>query len=270
MFSTDSLLSLNDSMAKKQSNYSWKIFTGIMMAAILIMGAVRLYEWYREQSSSFVRYDAFGIELPAEYEIHGIDVSKYQQVINWDLVKQMNVEGVMIGFAFIKATEGNVNQDRYFKRNWSKAQESGVARGAYHFFLATKSGRTQAENFIKTVNLEKGDLPPVLDVEQTYGVNNVTLKSRVKEWLDIVEEHYGVKPIIYTNVDFYKSHLQDEFDGYPLWVAHYLQQRKPRIYRDWHFWQHSEAGRVNGIASRVDFNVFYGDSTDFKNLLLSE
>ena len=257
-------------MAKKLSNYSWKVFTGIMTAAILIMGAIRLYEWYREQRSSFVHYDAFGIELPSEYEIHGIDVSKYQQVINWDLVKQMNVDGIMIGFAFIKATEGNINQDRYFKRNWSKAQEAGVARGGYHFFLATKSGRTQAENFIRTVDLEKGDLPPVLDVEQTYGVNNTTLRARVKEWLDIVEAHYGVKPIIYTNVEFYRAHLQDEFDGYPLWVAHYLQPRKPRIYRDWHFWQHSESGRVNGIASRVDFNVFYGDSTDFKNLLLSE
>jgi len=257
-------------MAKKQSNNNWRIFTGIMLAAILIMGAMRLYEWYREQSSLFVRYEAFGIDLPAEYEIHGIDVSKYQQVINWDLVKQMNVEGIQIGFAFIKATEGNINQDRYFKRNWNKAHESGVARGAYHFFLPTKSGRTQAENFIRTVDLEKGDLPPVLDVEQAYGVRNEPLKSRVKEWLDIIEEHYKVKPIIYTNVEFYKAHLQDEFDGYPLWVAHYLQPRKPRIHRDWHFWQHSEAGRVNGIASRVDFNVFYGDSTDFKNLLLNE
>jgi len=241
-----------------------------MLAAIAVMVIMRLYEWYREQRSSFVRYGAFGIELPAEYEIHGIDVSKYQQIINWDLVRQMKVDGIQIGFAFIKATEGNGNQDRYFKRNWNKARESGVSRGAYHFFLPTKSGRTQAENFMRAVNLEKGDLPPVLDVEQTYGVGNEALKSRVKEWLDIVEEHYHVKPIIYTNVEFYKAHLQDDFDGYPLWVAHYLQQRKPRIHRDWHFWQHSESGRVNGIASRVDVNVFYGDSTEFKSLLLSE
>src|SRR6476620_2175928 len=77
-------------MAKRKSNNNWKFFTGIMLAAIAVMGIMRLYEWYREQRSSFVRYDAFGIELPAEYEIHGIDVSKYQQIINWDLVRQMN------------------------------------------------------------------------------------------------------------------------------------------------------------------------------------
>lgn len=240
-----------------------------MLGAIGVMGAMRLYEFYREQRASFIRYDAFGIELPSEYEIHGIDVSKYQQVINWNLVRQMEVEGIRIGFAFMKATEGNINQDRYFKRNWAKAREAGVIRGAYHFFLSTKSGRTQAENFIRAVDIENGDLPPVLDVEQTYGVKDEVLRSRVKEWLNIVEEHYKVKPIIYTNVEFYRAHLQDEFDGYPLWVAHYLQQRKPRIHRDWHFWQHSEMGRVDGILSKVDFNVFYGDSTDFKNLLVT-
>lgn len=263
-------LSLTPGMAKKRSNNNWKIFTGIMLAAILVMSGIRIYERIREQRSSFVRYDAFGIELPSEYEIHGIDVSKYQQAINWEMVKGMEVDGIKIGFTFIKATEGNGNQDRYFKRNWKRSAEAGVPRGAYHFFLPTKSGRVQAENFIRSVELEKGDLPPVIDIEQTYGVRDDLLKARVQEWLDIVEGHYGVKPIIYTNVEFYRAHLGDEFDGYPLWVAHYLQQRKPRIHRDWHFWQHSELGRVNGISSKVDFNVFYGDSTDFRNLLITD
>jgi len=95
------------------------------------------------------------------------------------------------------------------------------------------------------------------------------LRARVKEWLVIVENYYGIRPIIYTNVDFYKQYLKDQFDDYPLWVAHYLQKEKPRIYRNWHFWQHSEQGRVNGILSRVDFNVFNGDSTEFRSLLLN-
>ncbi len=76
-------------------------------------------------------------------------------------------------------------------------------------------------------------------------------------------------PIIYTNVDFYKNYLKDDFDGYPLWVAHYLQKERPSIYREWAFWQHSEAGRVNGIVTRVDFDVFNGDSADFRKLLIN-
>jgi lysozyme len=77
-----------------------------------------------------------------------------------------------------------------------------------------------------------------------------------------------VKPIIYTNVDFYKRNLGTCFDNYPLWVAHYYQPSQPRIKRDWLFWQHSEEGRVNGILSKVDFNVFGGDSLEFRSILM--
>jgi lysozyme len=92
------------------------------------------------------------------------------------------------------------------------------------------------------------------------------LRKRVKEWLSVIENHYGVKPIIYTNADFYTNILGSEFDDYPLWVAHYLQKNKPRIERPWTFWQYSETGNVNGILSKVDFNVFNGDSSDFEEL----
>jgi lysozyme len=69
-------------------------------------------------------------------------------------------------------------------------------------------------------------------------------------------------------VDFYKNYLGQEFDDYPLWVAHYYEQRQPRINRDWSFWQHSDKGSVNGIISKVDFNVFAGDSLAFRELLI--
>jgi lysozyme len=253
---------------KKKSNTGWKIFIGFGIGSILLILALVVYEWWQARKARFVKYDAFGIEVPTNYNIHGIDVSKYQDRIDWESVKEMKVEDMQISFAFIKATEGVRNRDRFFKRNWKNCKDVVLARGAYHFFVASRSGKEQAENFIKQVELESGDLPPVLDVEQTNGVSGDKLRQRVKEWLVTVEEYYGVRPIIYTNVDFYKYYLKDEFDGYPLWVAHYLQKEKPRIYRDWHFWQYSEMGRVNGIFSKVDFNVFNGDSTEFKNLLI--
>lgn len=253
---------------KKKTNIGWKIFIGLGITCMLAILWIVIYEWWQARTARFIKYDAFGIEIPTNYIIHGIDVSKYQERIDWESVKGMKVEDVQISFAFIKATEGNSNRDIYFKRNWKHAKEVMLARGAYHFFVATKSGKTQAENFIKHVDLKPGDLPPVLDVEQTNGVSGDKLRQRIKEWLEAVENHYGIRPIIYTNVDFYKYYLKDEFDSYPLWVAHYLQKEKPRIYRDWHFWQYSELGRVNGIYSKVDFNVFNGDSAEFKNLLI--
>lgn len=256
-------------MARKKNKISgWKALLYITGAMLLLIAGIYGYLKYREYQVHFVRYSAFGIDIPVNYEIHGIDVSHHQDVIDWGEVKSMNIEEMRLGFAFIKATEGLVNVDRMFKRNWYKAREEGMTRGAYHFFLATKSGKKQADNFIAQVNLEPGDLPPVLDVEQLYGVKPKDLRIRVKEWLTTIEIYYKVKPIIYTNVDFYDHYLGEEFDEYPLWVAHYLQPQKPRIKRIWTFWQHSETGRVNGIINKVDFNVFNGDSLAFRQLLL--
>jgi lysozyme len=254
---------------KKKRKRAWRIFLGSLISAVVVMLGFTVYQWWLERQARFVRYAAFGIDIPLNYSIHGIDVSRYQETIDWESVKEMKVDNVQICFAFIKATEGNDDKDAYFKRNWKRAKEYNVTRGAYHFFLATKSGRKQAENFIENVTLEEGDLPPVLDVEHTYGVPREKLRQRVREWMSVIENHYCVKPILYTNVDFYEHYFKEEFDHYPLWVAHYLQPDKPRIYRDWHFWQYSEMGRVNGIFSRVDFNVFNGDSTAFRNLLVN-
>jgi lysozyme len=254
---------------KSKKNTGWKILLFSVIAAVLIMLGITAYEWWVERKAHFVRYAEFGIDIPVNYTIHGIDVSKYQEIIDWGLVRDMKVGDVQMIFAFIKATEGLGNEDGYFKRNWKKAKDAGLARGAYHFFLATKSGKAQAENFINSVELEPGDLPPVLDIEQTYGIPPEKLRDRAKEWLQTVHDYYHVMPMIYTNVDFYKQYLKDDFDGYPLWVAHYLQKERPSIYRAWAFWQHSEAGRVNGILTRVDFDVFNGDSTEFRKLLIN-
>jgi lysozyme len=200
--------------------------------------------------------------------LHGIDVSRYQKVINLSDVKEMEIEGIRIGFAFIKATEGLNKVDPQFRRNWLKAEKENITKGAYHYFIADKSGKEQAENFIEIVKLKKGDLPPVLDIENTYGEPVISMQQNIKDWLLKVEAYYLVKPIIYTNISFYNNYLRGSFDQYPLWIAHYLQPDKPRIDIEWAFWQHSERGYVNGIKNMVDFNVYSGDSAEFKNLLI--
>ena len=216
----------------------------------------------------FVRYKEFGIDIPVSFSIHGIDVSHHQDAIDWKAVKEMQVKNIKVGFSYIKATEGLGRVDNEFRRNWFKIRESGMPRGAYHFFIASKSGKAQAENFIETVDLLKGDLPPVLDIETTNGTSSENIKLRAKDFLKALEAHYKVRPIIYTNVDFYENFLGDDFKDYPLWVAHYLVKDKPRIKRNWIFWQHNDSGHVSGIDAFVDFNVFNGDSADFKKLLI--
>jgi lysozyme len=255
------------------SRHQKKTFRGIIyfLVIVLLVFAGRLgYQWWLYAKAKNTHYAEFGIAIPDDYSIHGIDVSWYQDIIAWEEVKAMNVSNIRVEFAFIKATEGIGNKDPQFRRNWKKAKDNNIIRGAYHFFIASKDGKMQAENFIKRVDIEPGDLPPVLDVEQMNGVSAAQLRKEVRKWLATTENYYKVTPIIYTNVDFYEQNLGSEFDKYPLWAAHYYEEEQPRIRRDWIFWQHNDQGRVDGIIPKVDFNVFKGDSLKFKSILVQQ
>ena len=253
-------------MARKKKRSSRAFLKIILALFIVILALYYLVNLFIYPPHVF--YPGFQIEIPNGYEIHGIDVSRYQSTVNWKEVKNMEEKGIKIGFVFIKATEGTSIVDGQFRRNWLQAEAQNIPKGAYHLFIATRSAKKQAENFIQMVNLKPGDMPPVLDVEKSLGVSVSQMQKGVKTWLDVVEKHYGVKPIIYTNIDFYEHYFQTGFEEYPLWIAHYLQPDQPRIENKWMFWQHSKNGRVDGINAPVDFNIFYGDSTDFNNFLI--
>ncbi len=255
-------------MARKKkrslfANIFFKIIFWLALASVAVYYCVNYFI-----SPPDIFYPGFQIDIPPGYAIHGIDVSHYQDIINWKSVKEMQEKKIRIGFVFIKATEGINKIDPQFRRNWLKAEEQDIPKGAYHFFIASRSGKKQAENFIQMVNLKRGDLPPVLDIEKTYGVSIRVIKAELSDWLKAVEKNYGVLPVIYTNIDFYTNYLEKDFSEYPVWIAHYLQPDRPRLEHKWLFWQHSEAGRVNGISAPVDFNVFSGDSTEFNNFLI--
>jgi lysozyme len=253
-------------MASPKNRFGKRIFFSSFILIVLAAAAYYISDYYFRPK--FIRYKEFGIDIPVNYSIHGIDVSRYQKDINWEDVRDMQVRKIKIGFAFIKATEGTDMTDSEFRDNMEHAKAAGMKRGAYHFFVASRSGKAQAVHYLETVSLQKGDLPPVLDVETANGASVTDLQQRVADWLEIIEKKYKVKPVIYTNIDFYKVFLAGRFDDYPLWVAHYLQKERPRIERSWLFWQHNDGGHVNGIRSTVDFNVFNGDSTAFQQLLL--
>ncbi len=240
----------------------------LSLVLLSIIGCYYIYSAYFTTIPSKKFYKDFGIEIPTQYTIHGIDVSKYQAVINWELVKAMKVKNIKIGFAFIKATEGITTIDSKFKYNWQNATKNNITRGAYHYFLPNKNAVQQANNFVKQVELKSGDLPPVVDIEHLAGTNPKQMRVALKTFLNLIENYYKVKPIVYSYATFYRDYLGSDFDNYPLWIAHYKEKNKPDVIRPWQFWQHSEEGHVNGISHKVDFNVFNGDSAAFKKLLL--
>jgi len=229
------------------------------------------WRWVRDIGSSphYRTYKSFGIRIPTKYHIHGIDVSYAQGKIDWPKVRAMQEDGVQISFAFIKATEGLLTVDPYFKRNWREAPKTGIYCGAYHFFRPYKSGLWQARFFLQNVKLESGDLPAVVDIERLDGVTPTAMRVQLQDFLNHVQTKTHVKPIIYTGLSFYKDYLAGYFEGYPLWIAHYnREQLKAGEHTNWWFWQHSETARVNGINHAVDFNAFKGDSLKFDSFLV--
>ena len=144
------------------------------------------------------------VNYPEGYEIHGIDISHHQGRIDWDDLKDNgSINKCPISFIMIKATEGATQTDENFRDNFFQARENGFTRGAYHFYSVHTPAEQQAYHFIKTVKLENGDLPPVLDVEhKPKDQTDAEFKASVLQWLDLVEKHYRVKPILYTYFKF--------------------------------------------------------------------
>ena len=210
------------------------------------------------------------VSYPEGYEIHGIDISHHQGNINWSELREKGlINETPIRFIMIKATEGSTRVDENFKDNFYQAREYGFTRGAYHFYSVHSPAKRQAEFFIKNVKLENGDLPPVLDVEhKPKNQTDDAFKASILEWLDIVEQHYGVKPIIYTYYKFKTRYLSDPvFDQYPYWIAHYYVD-EVEYQGPWKFWQHTDVGRLPGIEGNVDFNIYNGSFYELRKLTI--
>lgn len=206
----------------------------------------------------------------ARYPVKGVDVSSYQGEIHWDTLAAQG-----ISFAFIKATEGSSFVDPYFSHNFSQAQDTPLAVGAYHFFSYDSEGRTQAENFIRTVPPFAGMLPPVIDLE-FYGdkernpPERTAVEKELTAMLTRLEEHYGQKPIIYATEKSYRLYLAGEYADYPIWIRNVITRPTLSDGRDWAFWQYTNRERLEGYKGKetyIDMNVFAGSPEEFAEYL---
>lgn len=194
-------------------------------------------------------------------KVFGIDVSHYQGKIEWETVADDNTD-FPLGFVFVRATAGSKKLDTEFKNNWKGAKANGYLRGAYHYYRPDENSVKQADNFIKNVKLTEGDLPPVLDIEKIPNKQNLdSLKTGLKRWLAKVEDHYGMKPIIYSGESFYTDFLKKEFVGYDLWIANY-SFFEDEIRKEWLFWQFTDKASLKGIETNVDVNIYNGSYPD--------
>lgn len=217
----------------------------------------------------------------ADARVRGIDVSRFQGVIDWPRVGETKV-----AFAFVQASRGSgkdckvrprrCGPDGKYERNYEGARAAGLAVGAYHRAfasgrtrrLAKADARKEARVFARQVGaLAPGDLLPVLDVEAPFSkLNARRLRLWIHTWLKKVRRKLGAKPIIYTNLSSWQATgdtTRFARRGHPLWVANFGVS-SPAVPagnwagRGWTVWQFTSTGTVKGIEGSVDKNKLRG------------
>lgn len=203
-----------------------------------------------------------------EYPIRGVDVSSYQGEIDWGVLASQDIQ-----FAFIKATEGSSSVDPNFSDNFKNAQTTNLRIGAYHFFSYDSLGKTQAENFISNVPATDNMLPPVVDVEfysdkEQNPPNPDDVKKELDIFLNTLEAHYNMKPIIYATGKSYDMFIADKYNKYDIWIRNVLSSPSLSDGHEWKFWQYTDRGRLegyNGDERYIDMNVFNGTVEEFNH-----
>lgn len=204
-------------------------------------------------------------EIAAQLD-RGIDVSYHSGNVDWDSVK---AEGYT--FAFIKATEGQDLKDPAFDQHWRELKLKGIPRGAYHFYVTEDHPDTMAAFFIENVKLDPGDFAPAVDIELIGHDTPPGLKERLQRFLEILEDHYGIKPIIYTTAKFWDEHLKADFSDYPLWVAEYDVDEPvlPHGWKEYHLWQFKGNVAVPGVEKGADVSRVGEGRFSLKSLITS-
>lgn len=203
---------------------------------------------------------------PARFPVWGIDVSHHQGDIDWPHVAG---ESHLV-FAYIKATEGGDWTDPRFAENWREARRAGFRVGAYHFFTFCRTAQDQARHFLSILPRDAGMLPPAVDLE--FGGNcskapdRLALRRDLVVWLQTVEEAVGARPVIYATHEAYDAFLHGSDLTNPIWIRDVWAEPRLPDGSGWVFWQFANRGRIRGIDTFVDLNVFAGARASLSEL----
>lgn len=200
--------------------------------------------------------------------ISGVDVAGHQRPggapINWKLAGTVGGQQ----FAFVKASEGTNWKNEFYDEDAREAAAAGLRVGAYHYARPASDPIAQARYFASVINAGPAtQLPPVLDLEVDEGLNPLQLTAWTQIFLTELERATGKRPMVYTYRYFWYERMDNTnaFTSYPLWLAAY-QNQPPRPVGGWDkltFWQRSDSGRVAGINTPVDMNLFNGTGAQF-------
>lgn len=208
-----------------------------------------------------------GVAAAAEERLPGIDVSQWQETIDWSAAAGSG----RVAFAIMRADRGNDYVDPWYATNLAGATAAGVVVGAYHFATVSATPADdavrEADHFLATARNAPGDILPVLDIEDSGGLPPAQLEDWVRAWVQRVRSTLGVRPMLYSSPNFWTTAMGDTTwfaeRGYPLWIAHWgvSEPRLPAANwagRGWSVWQWTSTGTVPGIEGNVDRDLLNG------------
>jgi lysozyme len=191
--------------------------------------------------------------------IYGIDVSHHNGKIDW---KKVHDEYTNLQFVYIKCTEGTTYKDQTCITNAKEAKKQGFLIGGYHYFKMTSSAHCQFQNFKSMLDLMKTDLIPMVDVETFDGKEKQEGQDSLQVLLNLLEQEYGVTPMIYGTNHSYNKYCAPRFNKYPLYIGRH-GDKPPVITGSGHYtiWQYTDKGIMRGIKKKVDLCQFHPKKT---------
>lgn len=195
---------------------------------------------------------------------YGVDVSSYQERIDWDAVADDDIDFAMIRILTGKGTS-NLSVDSRFEYNYKNARAAGIKVGVYRYSYATtvSGARREVEQILDALEGRNLDYPIVLDMEDDSVLNGTTREKRTEIILEYKKrvEEAGYKFALYANKDWLENHIQAKaLDGVDIWFARWRSLSSGPGYNgpgNLTMWQYSSKGSVDGISGAVDLDVCY-------------
>lgn len=198
--------------------------------------------------------------------IAGVDVSKYQQGMDWPKCADTEVD-----FAFVRAGVGVAYVDPFFNSNARGAPASGLITSPYHYWIHSHDPEAQARFFFGLAK-DRGLGRPACDFEETDNPAPIDA-GRVKAYLEAVTALFGIRPFVYTSAGWWNKFvgLQSWAAEYPLWIASWTSLAQPTLPRGWTKWAVWQHGGGNGVkygaqSSIIDMNRFAGTADQLRAL----
>ncbi|MCQ2565959.1 MAG: glycoside hydrolase family 25 protein [Clostridia bacterium] len=198
--------------------------------------------------------------------IKGIDVSKYQEEIDWEKVAASGVKFAIIRLGYRGYSSGDLVLDERFEYNVEGALRNNIAVGVYFVTQAVSDEEAveEAEFVLNAIAPYNVTWPIVLDLEDAGNGNARTALLTSEERTDYVRsfceriKQGGKKPMLYFNICWLMEKLDiTRLADYDKWFAQYFNI--PFFPYEFQMWQYTSTGKIDGIKGNVDFNISFVD-----------